>query len=145
MAPQSLNLTLNRSPCPQIIVEDVSNPGKPEVVPSIGDSHQDDEEEDQMQEETGWNPFGYRRLQDLPVRLAGWLPACRGRGRRGSACVRPQSDSPKTCTRLNQGAVMTDVLANWTNPPNADDPDAWKKVRTTPKTNAPGWTNGCAV
>lgn len=59
----------------QIIVEDVSNPGKQdEVVPTIGDSRDRDEEEDEeegqeeMKEEEGWNPFGYRRLQDLPVR-----------------------------------------------------------------------------
>lgn len=57
-------------------MEDVSNPGKhDEVVPSIGRSGDDDrdqqneEEEEEMKEVEDWSPFGYRRLQDMPVRV----------------------------------------------------------------------------
>jgi hypothetical protein len=63
----------------QIIVEDVSNPGKhDEVVPTIGDSGEDKEDgqDDEMKEEVNWNPFGYRRLQDLPVRASFIHVAC---------------------------------------------------------------------
>ena len=59
------------------MVEDVSNPGRQdEVVPSIGRSGDDDrdedqeaEEEEEMKEVENWSPFGYRRLQDMPVRV----------------------------------------------------------------------------
>lgn len=114
-------------------MEDVSNPGRhDEVVPSIGrqgDEKEDQQEEAEMKEETSWSPFGYRRLQDMPVRTSlvgvlGWLAHARVRSALGHRTIHHTRQS----TQSTQGEVLSsEVIAKWTNPPNADDPDAWKK------------------
>lgn len=59
----------------QIIIEDVSNPGRDDVVPTVAREEDEavptmseEEDDEEMREEVEWNPFLYRRLQDLPVR-----------------------------------------------------------------------------